>query len=168
MHVLRPTEPAKNEYGLRPLYAAARLGHFDIVKALVEYGADINARAGTGLPAVYIAAEMGHTKVRLFLRGAGADLVDARFIDPVARSESNDEHGSILALEEYGDQEIKSNVHRNQLLNTFRKQSLREGGDGLKTLAKMFRGNGKDASSVLPLLAGASIGLLNSRSSRDA
>ncbi|WPG97269.1 Hypothetical protein R9X50_00004300 [Acrodontium crateriforme] len=181
MHFLRPTEPAKNEYGLRPLYAAARLGHADIVRALLEYGADINARTENGVPAVYIAAEMGHKDVVELLLTSGAQLVDRRFIDPVARYMSNDEHESILPFSDEenhiegvgtktktkthadaGDRLKKNNLPDNKLLSIFKDKSLREGGDGLKTMAKMLglQANQGLDPAALPFLALAGAGLL--------
>lgn len=190
MHFLRPTDPAKNEYGLRPLYAAARLGHANIVRALLEYGADINARTETGVPAVYIAAEMNHKEVVELLLSSGAQLVDRRFIDPVARYMSNDEHESIAPFSDEenhvqgsganggapaprsnmnpsavaGDRLKTNNLPDNKLLSIFKDRSLREGGDGLKTMAKMLgiQANQGMDPAALPFLALAGAGILGS------
>ena len=46
---------AKDENGWTPLHEGARAGHIDVVKYLVENGADLNDITGTGGTALYLA-----------------------------------------------------------------------------------------------------------------
>ena len=56
------------EYGETALSRAARSGHIDIAKILIEAGADVNKLA------LYWAAENGHNDIVKILREAGADV----------------------------------------------------------------------------------------------
>ena len=58
------------------LLAAARDGQVEIVRSLLEEGADVNAARGDGLTALHLAAEGGHLTVAEALVAAGA-AVDA-------------------------------------------------------------------------------------------
>ena len=49
--------------GATPLYVAAQNGHLDIVKALLEAGADRNQAMNSGATPLFIAAEKGHLDV---------------------------------------------------------------------------------------------------------
>jgi ankyrin repeat protein len=69
----------KNE-GLPPLVEATRWGHPNIALALIEAGADVNARDTYGVTAMMFAAICGSTEVIERLIDAGAD-VNARDLD---------------------------------------------------------------------------------------
>jgi ankyrin repeat protein len=65
-------------YGCTPLMAAAMNGNAEIVRILLEAGADVNARmrpaGGTpGKTALLFAAQEGHTEIVDVLRKAGAE-----------------------------------------------------------------------------------------------
>jgi ankyrin repeat protein len=62
-------------YGLTALMIAARNGHADAARLLIERGADVNARARPShrQPALYFAASKGHVEVMRLLLDAGAD-----------------------------------------------------------------------------------------------
>ncbi len=66
--------PLRNERGANPnhpgyytLYIACRNGHLEIVKALVEAGADTGRWDGWGMSPVHFAAKWGHKKVLVYL-----------------------------------------------------------------------------------------------------
>jgi cytohesin len=56
------------------LHIAARNGHVDVAKFLLEKGADINCRGFFGAPGLHWAAIHGHKAMVEFLIGHGADL----------------------------------------------------------------------------------------------
>jgi ankyrin repeat protein len=56
------------------LYVAARNGHIEVAKVLLEKGADINGRGFFGAPGLHWAAINGHKKMVEFLIDSGADL----------------------------------------------------------------------------------------------
>jgi ankyrin repeat protein len=57
-----------------PLVLAARDGHIDTVKALLDKGADVNAKADKGFTALQAAAASGHTEIVRLLLARGADV----------------------------------------------------------------------------------------------
>jgi len=61
-------------HGQAPIHAAAVAGHKEVVKALVDGGADIDARDGRGRTAYNISRSMKHRKLQRYLRSAGADI----------------------------------------------------------------------------------------------
>jgi len=63
--------------GITPLYLAAREGHFEVVRLLVEYGAEVNPKASDGYPAYSpIFAAIYHKRDRIveFLLKNGVEL----------------------------------------------------------------------------------------------
>ncbi|KAG9849172.1 Pfs, NACHT and ankyrin domain protein, partial [Aureobasidium melanogenum] len=57
-----------------PLQAASTMGHLDIVRILVETGADIHIESGFDGYPLHAALSGGHTEVSLFLIESGADI----------------------------------------------------------------------------------------------
>ena len=56
------------------LLEAARVGNTETVKALIDAGADVNARLKSGTTALMIASGSGHTETVRALIDAGADV----------------------------------------------------------------------------------------------
>ena len=63
------------------LYEAAGYGHSEAVKALLDAGADVEAKNANGNFALIFAAQEGHPEVVKLLLNAGADK-DAQTTDP--------------------------------------------------------------------------------------
>ena len=62
------------ESGNRPLHQAANLGHLEVVKLLLEAGADVNSRGKWNFSAAIYAAHYGKFEVLKELFNHGADL----------------------------------------------------------------------------------------------
>jgi ankyrin repeat protein len=69
-----PANAASERNGLTPLIGAAQRGHVEVVRKLLEFHADVNAKANDGLTAVMQAAQAGHAPVVKALVAAGAEL----------------------------------------------------------------------------------------------
>jgi ankyrin repeat protein len=65
---------AKNEKGSTPLHLASFKGHLEVVKFLLEKGADIEAINGGGFTSLQLAAYGGHRDVVEFLIDKGSNL----------------------------------------------------------------------------------------------
>ena len=62
------------KYYKNALVAAAKRGHLEIMKVLLDYGADVIAKAFEwGHTALQIASEKGHTDIVKLLKWAGAE-----------------------------------------------------------------------------------------------
>jgi ankyrin repeat protein len=57
-----------------PLIRAIQLNHSEIAEALLDKGADVNARDASGTPALMLAAQQGQTAVVKLLLHRGADV----------------------------------------------------------------------------------------------
>ena len=69
-----PSVPGKSDPIRTPLYFAAKAGHVDLVRLLLEHNADINqARIDCGATPVYLAAQEGHADVVQVLLEHNAD-----------------------------------------------------------------------------------------------
>jgi ankyrin repeat protein len=87
------------------LFAAARAGDTAAVKALLDRGADVNAKFRYGTTALFKAAEKGHTEVvRLLLeRGADANIKDTFYgATAMTWALSNKHPGAVRALLDKG------------------------------------------------------------------
>lgn len=60
--------------GYTPMYVAARVGRIDVIKALVDFGADVNALNKDGFTPLHVAAQSGHLEVISALAEYGGDL----------------------------------------------------------------------------------------------
>ena len=63
----------KNNYGWTPIHRAAREGHTDAVKLLMDHGANNDVKDNDGETPIYWAAVKGHTGTVKLLLSAGAD-----------------------------------------------------------------------------------------------
>ena len=64
---------AKNRLGITALMRAAQNGQRDIVKALIEAKADVNAKNNDGDTALIVAQRQNYTKMVHLLKSAGAN-----------------------------------------------------------------------------------------------
>jgi hypothetical protein len=123
----------------RALYHAAEVGHLEVVKVLVELGADVNGSdVGTGVTPVCAASHNGHADVAFFLaRECGADVMKESHdgITPLSGA-SQDGHVELVRFlihEAIPKQSISSRVPPSQLArclieaaDTDREQIVRE------------------------------------------
>ena len=63
-----------SESGITPLHGAAGHGHAETAIALVEIGADVNARSESGITPLHEAAVHGHAETAMALIERGADV----------------------------------------------------------------------------------------------
>jgi ankyrin repeat protein len=61
-------------YGSRPIHLAARCGHVDVVRYLVEKGVDVNATNFDGSMPIHVATTWNRPDVVRVLRELGANL----------------------------------------------------------------------------------------------
>ena len=59
---------------IRPLHLSARNGHLKVARALIEAGADVNAKEDDRCTPLHLSARDGHLKVARTLIEAGADV----------------------------------------------------------------------------------------------
>lgn len=85
----------RNKDGMTPLHRASVKGHVDIVRLLINKGADIEATDGRGWTPLHIAAMKGHAQIVELLTQSGAklDAKDRRGMTPSdwARSQGHDQ-----------------------------------------------------------------------------
>jgi len=70
-----------DEYGYTPLYTAAEEGHVEVVRVLLNHGANVNITDKNGFSPLYAADQRRHVEVvrELLNRGAKVDITDAYF-----------------------------------------------------------------------------------------
>ena len=94
--------PDEKNDGLPPLLEASRRGHSEVALALIEAGADVNARDAYGVTAMMFAAICGSTEVIDRLIDAGADVnaqdLDGRSVLIEALTTENDIPVSTIQL----------------------------------------------------------------------
>ena len=72
-------DKARSDTGTTPLHLAAKNGHLEVVRLLIEAGVDINkARTNDGATPLHIATQKGHVEVVSLLSEAGATRKKAR------------------------------------------------------------------------------------------
>lgn len=76
-------EEPKNQYGLWPLYAAAKRGYEDIVARLLEHGAEVDGKRDGGETPLYAGAKKNHADVVRLLLKSGAEIQPLETVDPV-------------------------------------------------------------------------------------
>jgi hypothetical protein len=64
----------KDVYGMTPLHEAAINGHVEIVRLLLQNGADVNSKSNIGMTTLHFAAINGHVDILHLLVENGADL----------------------------------------------------------------------------------------------
>jgi ankyrin repeat protein len=64
----------RRRFDVPPLIRAIQLDSPEIVAALLDKGADANARDSAGTPALMLAAQKGHTALVKLILGGGADI----------------------------------------------------------------------------------------------
>ena len=70
------TELSLPHAGITPLFQAAKMGHGELVRALVKHGSLVNVPAGEqGLTALHLAAHTEMKEVALYLIENGADVL---------------------------------------------------------------------------------------------
>jgi ankyrin repeat protein len=57
-----------------PLHVASHRGHVDVIRLLLEHGADVNAKANYNRTSLHFASELGHIEVMQLLLEKGADV----------------------------------------------------------------------------------------------
>lgn len=88
---------AKDRHTLSALHHAARNGHVEVAKVLLQRGADPNVEALGGLVPIYMAAASGHLAVVRELVAAGADVEVRSPWNPLRIASANG-HTAIVAF----------------------------------------------------------------------
>jgi len=84
----------RRRFDAPPLIRAIQLKQPEIAAALIEYGADVNARDASGTPALMLAARQGWTALVKLLLNRGADVqATDRDGQTILRHEADTEHG---------------------------------------------------------------------------
>ncbi|CAG9984884.1 unnamed protein product [Clonostachys byssicola] len=88
-----------DEWSFTPAHLAAFYGHLEVVRVLVEAGADLAARARAGVTPLHCAAMQGHGEIAEFLLTAGSDPAwtddEGR---PASHSAASDNHCDVLEV----------------------------------------------------------------------
>lgn len=95
----RADPSAPDEFGVTPLYRAARIGDVDLAVRLLELGADPDSGAPGGRKALHVFCELGDLEGirRLLEAGADPDVFDVNESSPATLSSANPEALALLA-----------------------------------------------------------------------
>jgi uncharacterized protein len=75
LQFFNPRDPSRRRrFDVPPLIRAIQLDSPEIVVALLDQGADVNARDSAGTPALMLAAQKGQTALVKLILGRGADV----------------------------------------------------------------------------------------------
>lgn len=81
------------KYGDSPLHWAVDNKHLDIVKLLIEHGADVNVSDELGMTPVHLAASNGSAEIAKLLVDNGADIMARTTVDPLSISAGLSRYG---------------------------------------------------------------------------
>jgi ankyrin repeat protein len=92
------------KFGERPLHVAARYGHVDVIVALVELGADKDAKSVDGVTPLHYAANQGHVEAITVLvqMGVDKDAKDVYGATPLHAAANNGHAEAVTALAQLG------------------------------------------------------------------
>lgn len=90
--------------GKTALHLSAENGHESVVRCLLEYGSDIDARDSSGATALHYAAEMGNVDVieALLERGGDGDAKDQQGQTPLHMAAKNGHEAAVRILVQFG------------------------------------------------------------------
>jgi uncharacterized protein len=78
-------QPSNNVHRVQPIHSAASMLHFDVIKTLLEHGAEVNTRQEESFVALHYAAEDGQLELVELLLQHGADPTIATNTGETAR-----------------------------------------------------------------------------------
>ena len=88
----------RTDYDYTALMAAARNGHENIVKTLVEKGAKVDVKGNEGMSALIMAAQYGHYEIVKFLIPRVANINDKATVVTVKKGKSTESGNAYTAL----------------------------------------------------------------------
>ncbi|CAH0051773.1 unnamed protein product [Clonostachys solani] len=117
-----------DEWSFTPAHLAAFYGHLEVVRVLVEAGADLAARARAGVTPLHCASMQGHSEIAELLLTAGSD---ASWADdegrPASHSAASDNHCDVLdILVAAGDDLARVDKNGNSILHAAASGGARE------------------------------------------
>lgn len=91
-------------WGYTPLHLAAKEGHIETVKALLEHGAQVNAQNLYGWTPLHVAAVRNYTDITRLLLDRGGDITveDNYGQTPVEAAEGKGHHEMVELLKKHG------------------------------------------------------------------
>ena len=106
-------------YGRTPLICAASEGRFDVVKYLIDHGADVDKKDGRKRTALHYASKWGHLNVVevLFSKGAEIDVEDEDHCSPLMLAAEWGHVDILLYLVNYGADVNKKNRRKRTALH---------------------------------------------------
>ena len=85
----------RTDYDYTALMAAARNGHENIVKTLVENGAEVDRKDNEGMSAIILAAQYGHYEIVKFLIPRVANINDKATVVTVKKGKAVEGLGTL-------------------------------------------------------------------------